>query len=102
MSTPLHPRAATILAEITGASIAEGLTLDEQNAVGNWIELVGQVVDTYNAQAQFIAGLQQPDDERLAQQITDLTALLQTLQQSVQSLQQEVNRLSSLIEKQNF
>ena len=102
MSAPLPPRAATILAELIGANIAENLPVDGQNAVGNWLELVGQVIDTYNAQVQFIEGLQQPSGECSTQQLTDLTASVQDLQQSVQNLQQEVKRLSRLIENQNF
>ena len=34
-----------------GLLIAKGLTVPEQNSVGNWLESVGQIILTINAQA---------------------------------------------------
>ena len=46
----LPPEPFTGLATILGFIIANGLTINEQNAVGNFIELISQVILTINAQ----------------------------------------------------
>lgn len=48
----IPPALFTITAEILGVLISESLRLNQQNSVGNWLELVGQVIETYNAQQQ--------------------------------------------------
>lgn len=48
----IPPALFTITAEILGVLISESLRLNQQNSVGNWFELVGQVIETYNGQQQ--------------------------------------------------
>lgn len=47
----LSPFEFTTLATITGYIISMSLTTAEQNSIGNWLELVGQIILTFNAQA---------------------------------------------------
>lgn len=50
----IPPSLFTIIAEALGVFVAERLRLNTQNSVGNFFELFGQVMLTYNAQQQLI------------------------------------------------
>lgn len=47
----LSPFEFTTLATISGYILSLSLTTVEQNSLGNWLELVGQTLLTFNAQA---------------------------------------------------
>lgn len=47
----LTPFEFTTLATIIGYILSLSLTTAEQNSLGNWLELVGQIILTFNAQA---------------------------------------------------
>lgn len=69
----LSPFEFTSLAVITGYIISCNLTVSQQNSIGNWFELLGQIILTFNAQ-----GSEQQtsptcqDIEDLKRQIEDL------------------------------
>lgn len=46
----LTPLEFTTLGTIIGYLISSVLTVQEQNSIGNWFELVGQIILTFNAQ----------------------------------------------------
>ena len=46
----LTPLEFTTIGTIIGYLISSVLTVQEQNSVGNWFELVGQIILTFNAQ----------------------------------------------------
>ena len=50
----LNPELFTIVGEILGQIAAGNMPFNVQNAVGNWLELVGQVILTNNAQQQYL------------------------------------------------
>ncbi len=52
----IYPEAFVVIAQIFGDVIAGRLPFNVQNAVGNWFELVGQAILTYNAQQQYFQG----------------------------------------------
>ncbi len=52
----IYPEVFIVIAEILGDVMAGKLPFNVQNAVGNWFELVGQVILTYNAQQQYFQG----------------------------------------------
>lgn len=52
----VNPQLFAIVGQILGDIIAGNLPFNVQNAVGNWFELVGQVILTYNAQQQYFQG----------------------------------------------
>lgn len=52
----VHPELFTVTAEILGNIMAGNMPFYVQNAVGNWFELVGQVILTYNSQQQYFQG----------------------------------------------
>lgn len=49
----LNPVLFTLIGEIAGIVMSENMPLNVQNAVGNWFELLGQVILTYSAQQQY-------------------------------------------------
>ncbi len=49
----LHPELFIIIGEILGNIVAGSLPFNVQNAIGNWLQLVGQAIETYNAQQQY-------------------------------------------------
>lgn len=52
----LNPELFVIIGEILGNIVAGNLPFNVQNAVGNWLELVGQAILTFNAQQQYFQG----------------------------------------------
>lgn len=52
----VNPELFVVVAEILGNVMAGNMPFNVQNAVGNWLELVGQVIITYNAQQQYFQG----------------------------------------------
>ena len=52
----LNPELFIIMGEILGNVVAGNIPFNVQNALGNWLQLVGQVILTYNAQQQYFQG----------------------------------------------
>lgn len=52
----LNPELFTVIGEILGNIVAGSMPANVQNSVGNWLELVGQAILTYNAQQQYFQG----------------------------------------------
>lgn len=49
----LDPQLFVLIGEILGNIVSGRLPFNVQNAIGNWLQLVGQVIETYNAQQQY-------------------------------------------------
>ena len=49
----LNPQLFTLLGQIVGMVLSGNLPFNLQNAIGNWLQLVGQSIETYNAQQQY-------------------------------------------------
>ncbi len=58
----LPPEQFTLLAFTLGYVIAPNLTVNQQNSVGNFLILFGQVLLTFNAQSNYIVNLK-PSNE---------------------------------------
>lgn len=52
----LSPELFVIIGEILANVIAGKIPFNVQNAIGNWLQLVGQIIETYNAQQQYFQG----------------------------------------------
>ncbi len=50
----VDPKTFTIAAVIIGFALIDDLTANEQNSVGNWLMLVGQILETNAGQQQVI------------------------------------------------
>ena len=49
----VNPELFVLVGELLGNVMANEIPLNVQNAIGNWLELVGQAILTYNAQQQY-------------------------------------------------
>ncbi|WP_160686829.1 hypothetical protein [Clostridium sp. C2-6-12] len=52
----LNPDLFVVIGEVLGNILAGNMPFNVQNAVGNWLQLVGQAIETYNAQQQYFQG----------------------------------------------
>lgn len=52
----IYPQLFVLIGEVVGAIISEKLPINVQNSFGNWLQLIGQVILTYNAQQQYFQG----------------------------------------------
>ena len=52
----LNPMLFIIIAQIIGDITASRIPFNVQNALGNWLQLIGQAILTYNAQQQYFQG----------------------------------------------
>jgi len=52
----LSPKTFTLLATIIGYMLIDDLTISEQNSLGNFLMLVGQILETNASQAAVIQG----------------------------------------------
>jgi hypothetical protein len=52
----LNPELFVVIGEVLGNIMAGNMPFNVQNAVGNWLQLVGQAIETYNAQQQYFQG----------------------------------------------
>lgn len=48
----LSPNELGIIAALSGLFLAQGLTSNEQNAIGNFLEAIGQIIQCIGAQQQ--------------------------------------------------
>lgn len=55
----IEPNTFAFLGVLIGAILAQEMTINEQNSVGNWFELIGQYLLSTAAQAQLIQGRMQ-------------------------------------------
>lgn len=49
----VNPELFIVVGELLGNVLSNELPFNVQNAVGNWLQLVGQAIETYNAQQQY-------------------------------------------------
>lgn len=50
----LHPEIFVLIGELLGNIIAGKIPFNVQNSIGNWLQLVGQAILTFNAQQQYL------------------------------------------------
>ena len=49
----IYPQLFVLVGEVIGAIVSEKLPINVQGSFGNWLQLIGQVILTYNAQQQY-------------------------------------------------
>ena len=65
------------LGTVLGFALLGGLDMNQQDVLGNWLELVGQVLETNSAQLQLLQARQQGDRlTALEREVRRLQALL--------------------------
>ena len=59
----ISPKNLSLSAFIVANIISEGLTINEQNTLGNWLDLVGEVIITNASQQQLLLEQNSNDDD---------------------------------------
>lgn len=107
------PELFSIIGQIVGMSMAGRMPFNVQNAIGNWLQLVGQIILTYNAQQQYFQSgpgrfyntkyynVQNPfcPQNEDANGSDKESNELKELKKSVKALTREVQQLKNEIEK---
>lgn len=75
----------TALGTVLGFALTGRLNYAQQNSLGNWLELIGQILDSNAAQGQLLQQQQQTDDNS----------------RRLDVLERELARLRALLEVQN-
>lgn len=111
----MHPEEFVILAEILGNLSSLDLPYNLQNTIGNWLQLLGQVMITFNGQQQYFE--QGPgrvfntknfniDNENCPQNQTVSQSDLASLSRQMEALQAGISelkeRLDALEKKQSY
>lgn len=81
------PEQISILAAVLGIVISENLNLEEQNSLGNFIESVGQIILTFNAQQQLLESKKAQEEK-----IKQLTCQVELLSNQMQQIKQNLKR----------
>ncbi|MCG8502213.1 MAG: hypothetical protein MJB12_17650 [Firmicutes bacterium] len=81
----IPPNTFGILAGLLGVAIANNLDLNEQNSLGNFIESVGQIILTVNAQAQL-----QQDEQEKQKQNQYLQLQIDLLKKQIELLEEQI------------
>lgn len=109
----VNPELFILVGELLGNVIANEIPLNVQNAVGNWLQLVGQAILTYNAQQQyyqqgpgryftpdsfnvdnsFCQSNQQTQNGMSAEQVKQLQETLEQLVKRIETLEQELKQI---------
>lgn len=114
----VHPELFTITAALLGDAMAGKMPFNIQNAVANWLQLVGQAMATFNAQQQYFEGGPGRCYERKNKNVTnpfcpsppsdisnintpkaDNSEEIKKLQDSIKDLTNEINNLKKEINK---
>jgi len=80
----IDPYTFTGSAFVIGLLLAQELSTSEQDSVGNWLQLVGLVIQTYSSQ---VATLKSKDDK------TNDNNDVETIKKAIQKMQEKLDQL---------
>ena len=86
----MNPYTFTGSAVIIGLYLNNELTPEEQNSIGNWLQLIGLTVQTYASQ---VANLQVESENANNHSNCSNKTDLDTLSEVIDKIQEELNRL---------
>jgi hypothetical protein len=86
----VDPKPYTLTACVIGFVLIDDLTANEQNSIGNWLMLIGQVLETNASQQAVINERTQQDNKSKEMSIENELELMKKV---VQKMQQEINKL---------
>ena len=111
----LPPELVVLIAELLGNIIAGKIPFNLQNIIGNWFELLGQVILTFNAQQQYFQSgpgrYYDPKNFNTTNPFCSNTSnassnpsnnnidKIEKLEKQVQELTNEINKIKALLEK---
>ena len=74
----LSPFEFVTLGTIVGYILSVNLTINEQNSLGNWFELVGQIILTFNAQGSINIPTSALEFINLKKKVEELEKIIKT------------------------
>lgn len=80
----LSPQQAALLATLIGLILADDLDLDEQNALGNFLQAIGQTIIVNAGQAAVIQADEKDKDE--------IKCRLKALKEEIEILENKLNK----------
>lgn len=86
----IHPLSFTLSATIIGYALIDHFKSTEQNAIGNWLMLIGQILCT-NGSYQFHAEYQAPTPESNARNIDLINRAIKAMQEEIDKLKEYNN-----------
>lgn len=114
----LNPELFVAISGVLGEIISGNIPFNVQNALGNWFELLGQVILTYNAQQQYFQGgpgryfdpknynvsnpfcntnsnnnAQNNQNSSITNRIDELESCINTLMTEIEKIQNKINSL---------
>ncbi|MEG0994899.1 MAG: hypothetical protein RSE91_02915 [Bacilli bacterium] len=81
----VEPYTFTGSAIIIGILLTKELANNEQDSVGNWLQLVGQILQTYSSKASII--LDDNKEKETTNMISSLKKTLKKMQESIDNLE---------------
>lgn len=78
----INPYAFTGSAVIIGLFLTKELSLEEQGTIGNWLQLVGLVIQTYASQKELTESNDKSKEDDM-----------DTIKKAIQKIQEQLNKL---------
>lgn len=82
----IDPYTFTGSAMIIGLFLTNELTLEEQDSIGNWLQLVGLIIQTYSSQVDLVNSSQEPNEDTTTSDIEALKKAIQKIQDKLDHL----------------
>lgn len=83
----IDPYTFTGSAMIIGLFLTNELTLEEQDSIGNWLQLVGLIIQTYSSQVDLVNSSQETNEDTT-------TSDIETLKRAIQKIQDKLDHLN--------
>lgn len=83
----IDPYTFTGSAMIIGLFLTNELTLEEQDSIGNWLQLVGLIIQTYSSQVDLVNSSQETNEDTT-------TSDIETLKKAIQKIQDKLDHLN--------
>lgn len=94
----LNPYSFTGSAIIIGLFLINELTPEEQNSIGNWLQLIGLTIQTYASQQALLVS---KEEDKKNQDCNTNSDDLETLNKVIDKIKEELNYLKEC-QKNNF
>lgn len=101
----LHPEVVVSSAEVIGNISAYQMPYNVQNALGNWLMLIGQAIVTFNAQQQYCMNGPGPcfgeDVTTQTSAATDQNGSRRTIEERLDDMEKQIIQLQQLVSEQH-
>ena len=85
MVFPIEPYGFTTSAFLIGLILVQRLSIEEQDSIGNWLQLVGLTMQTYASQKSTLDANNSPQQ--------DNSSDIETLKKAIKDIEEELDKL---------